>query len=170
MNIKVCLRYAFALVVPFIWVAPATALTVVNTGNITTGAQFDLYTLDLRQREIVHVSLVCDDPFTLDTVLTVFTPGSDPSDTGNAFKYNDDGGTVVCGGFRSSDITFDAPIGGTYTFRADGFGSSTGPYTMTIETLGIREIPTLGVAGLVALCLMLVLAGAAVFASGRRRT
>jgi len=53
-----------------------------------------------------------------------------------------------------------------FTFRVDGFGSSTGPYTLTISNEpGYDGIPTLGEYGLILLGLLL----AGVAARGLRR-
>lgn len=126
-------------------VLPVFAFTTSFTGNILSGAQYDLYTVDLIAGEQVTATLVCDEIAPgnrpLDPVLSAYFPGSDPSNTSNANVYNDDGfgadddpSGVNCNAFQSSRITFGAPVTGTYTFRADGFGSATGPYTLRIST------------------------------------
>lgn len=126
-------------------VAPAFAATLaVHSGNILSAAQYDLYTQFLTQGSVITATLVCDEIAPgnrpLDPVLSVFLPGADTSNTSYAFAYNDDGfgldddpSGVDCNAFDSSRIFFTAPVTGTYTFRADGFGSSTGPYTLTIS-------------------------------------
>ncbi|MBK8026422.1 MAG: hypothetical protein IPK19_34800 [Chloroflexi bacterium] len=117
------------------------------SGNILAGAQYDLYTVNLVAGENVVATLVCDELVPgsrpLDPVLSAYFPGVDPSDTINANLYNDDGfgldddpNGVDCDAFDSSRIFFSAPVTGAYTFRADGFGSSTGPYTLTIRSGG----------------------------------
>ncbi len=123
---------------------PAFAIDTAVSGNIASGAQYDLWALDLIAGESVVATLVCDfDGVSrpLDPVLSVFFPGSDTSDTIFADAYNDDGfgsdddpNGVDCDAFDSSRVFFTAPVAGTYIFRADGFGSSTGPYTLTIRT------------------------------------
>lgn len=131
--------------VALVWFAPAAmAFDAVYHGNITSGAQFDLYTVHLSKGEQVVATLVCDfDGVSrpLDPVLSVFSPGVDPSDTIFATFYNDDGfgqddtpAGVECDAFDSSRVIFQASSEGDYIFRADGFGSSTGPYTLTINT------------------------------------
>jgi hypothetical protein len=128
-------------------IAPAAmALDLSFQGNIASGAQFDLYTISLIAGENVVATLVCDfDGVSrpLDPVLSVYFPGSDPSNTINADVYNDDGfgldddpNGVDCDAFDSSRVFFSAPVTGDYIFRADGFGSSTGPYTLEIHTGG----------------------------------
>jgi hypothetical protein len=117
-------------------------LLATHTGNIASGAQFDLYYLDLEKGAPIIATLVCDfDGVSrpLDPVLSVYFPGSDPSDTINADVYNDDGfgqdddpGGVDCDAFDSSRVIFTTPVSGTFIFRADGFGSATGPYTLKI--------------------------------------
>lgn len=114
------------------------------SGNIASGAQYDLYTISMLAGESATATLVCDFDGTsrpLDPVLSVFFPGSDPSNTANADVYNDDGfgsdddpAGVDCDAFDSSRVNFTAPTTGDYIFRADGFGSSTGPYTLVIHT------------------------------------
>ena len=128
------------------FVNAAFALSTSVSGNILSGAQYDLWALDLIEGESVTATLVCDfDGVSrpLDPVLSVFFPGSDSSDTINADVYNDDGfgsdddpNGIDCDAFDSSRVFFSAPVTGTYTFRAEGFGSSTGPYTLTILTGG----------------------------------
>ncbi len=123
----------------------ALALTASYSGNIASGAQYDLYTVDLVEGEQASATLVCDEiapnDRPLDPVLSVYFPGVDPSDLINANVYNDDGfgnddspDGVDCNAFDSSFLSFTAPVTGTYTFRADGFGNQTGPYTLTIVT------------------------------------
>lgn len=136
----------------------ARAATTQYSGDITSGAQYDLYTLQLAQGDVVTANAECESPDTLDTVLSVYLPGSDPSDTTNAFEYNDDGGKKTCGGFKSSVVQFIAPVPGVYTFRVDGFGSATGPYTLTIIVNAVGA-PALDRIGL--LLALLVLAGVA---------
>lgn len=115
-------------------------------GNITSGAQYDLHTVSLLAGEQVTATLVCDfDGVSrpLDPVLSAYFPGSDSSDTIFADAYNDDGfgsdddpNGVDCDAFDSSRLSFVAPVSGVYTFRADGFGSATGPYILSIRTGG----------------------------------
>jgi hypothetical protein len=126
-------------------VAPSAAfatITSFRSSTIASGAQYDLYTFFLVKGAVVEARLVCNFNGVsrpLDPVLSVYFPGSDPSDTINADVYNDDGfglddhpEGVDCDAFDSSRLTMTAPVTGNYTFRADGFGSSTGPYTMTV--------------------------------------
>ncbi len=114
------------------------------SGNIASGAQFDLHTISMLAGESATATLVCEFDGTsrpLDPVLSVFFPGSDSSNTINADVYNDDGfgsdddpSGVDCDAFDSSRVIFTAPVTGDYIFRADGFGSSTGPYSLVIRT------------------------------------
>jgi hypothetical protein len=138
------------------------------SGTIASGAQYDLYPIPLAETDYVVADLVCGTPNTLDTVLSAFAPGVDPSDTVNSTYYNDDGGSVVCGGFHSSHLEFRAYHSGDWTFRVDGFGSAVGDYTLDIVTRygGTQAIPTLDTLGLAALALALT--GIA-FAMIRRR-
>lgn len=94
------------------------------SGVITSGADFHRHAVDLVEGIYYTADLVCADG-TLDPVLSVFDPN------GVMVAYNDDGGTP-CNSFRSSHVTFRAPSDGTFQFQADGFGSSTGPYTLTV--------------------------------------
>lgn len=137
----------FALLV-FVLVlgAASTALAQYGfTGTIASGAQFDLYQVDLPANVNIVATLICEEVAPgdrpLDPVLSVFFPGGgDPNNTGTADAFNDDGfGTdddpngVDCNAFDSSRVRFATPTAGTYTFRADGFGSSTGPYSLRIS-------------------------------------
>jgi hypothetical protein len=128
-------------------VSPTSAQTTLGvvSGNILSGAQYDLWAIDLEGGTQVIATLVCDEIAPgnrpLDPVLSVFFPGSDSSDTINADVYNDDGfgsdddpSGVDCNAFDSSRVIFTVPANGTYIFRADGFGSATGPYTLTITS------------------------------------
>jgi hypothetical protein len=145
MNTKRFLILLPVLAVALLWFAPsAFAIDASFSGNIASGAQYDLYTVNLIAGEPIVATLVCDfDGVSrpLDPVLSVFFPGSDTSDTIFADVYNDDGfgldddpNGVDCDAFDSSRVIFGAPVTGTYTFRADGFGSATGPYTLEIHT------------------------------------
>jgi hypothetical protein len=162
---------------------PAAAnQVIVYTGNILSGAQYDLYNVNgLKGYQKVQATLVCDETAPgnndrpLDPVLSAYFPGSDPSDTVNADVYNDDGfnsgafpNGVDCNAFASSIISFVVPFDGDYVLRADGFGSATGPYTLEVRIIDSPfEVPTLNVAGLAALAL--ALAAASVFLLRRRR-
>ncbi len=135
-------------------VAPAHADSVLGSyaGTIASGPQYDLYTLDLRANAQISAIVYCDPAApTLDSILTVFFPGSDTSDTSFADVYNDDGGTQVCGGFRNSVVVFVTPVAGVYTFRVDGFGSATGDYTLQISDstgcVALMPLPTTAVVG-----------------------
>lgn len=126
--------------------APAAAAdgTYTNSvsGNILTGDQYDLWAMDLGPGVSVVATLTCDfDGVSrpLDPVLSAFAPGVDTSDTINATFYNDDGfgsdddaNGVDCDAFDSSRIFMNANPSGEWVFRVDGFGSATGPYTLTI--------------------------------------
>lgn len=108
------------------------------SGTIASGPQYDLYSINLIGGESVDATVYCADPpnNTLDTIVSVYFPGSDPSSTANADVYNDDGGSQLCGGFHNSHLAFGAPVTGVYVFRVDGFGSATGDYTLNIVTGG----------------------------------
>jgi hypothetical protein len=124
--------------------SPAAAQTTVHTGTIASGAQFDLYTSFLIRGTRVEARLICEELVPgsrpLDPVLSMYFPGGgDPTDVATADAYNDDGfGSdddpegVDCNAFDSSRLILVTPRTGTYTFRADGFGSSTGPYSLSI--------------------------------------
>lgn len=165
-------RIAILLVAAALLTVPAAqAQEYVVTGNITSGAQFDLWALALTAGQEVTATLVCDfDGVSrpLDPVLSVFRP-SNPNTPNPTFAdfFDDDGfGTddypwgVDCDAFDSSIVIFTADETGTYTFRADGFGSSTGPYTLTIGVVDTWvSIPTLDTVGFAALALVLAAAG-----------
>ncbi len=139
------LALAAVTLLAILWsVSSVMAAAYSYSGTIAAAAQYDLYTVNLIAGETVTATLVCDfDGVSrpLDPILSAFFPGTDTSDTLNAEVYNDDGfgldddpNGVDCDAFDSSRIFFSAPVTGTYTFRADGFGSSTGPYTLDIRT------------------------------------
>jgi hypothetical protein len=123
----------------------ASAKVVRFTGTIASGPQFDTFLIPLKAGDRVDTRLICEEIAPgnrpLDPVLSVFRPGKSPADTANADFFNDDGfgkdddpAGVDCSAFDSSRIRFTAPFTGPYTFRADGFGSATGPYSLTIIT------------------------------------
>lgn len=165
-------RILLLLLIATIGFAPTLRADVFHyAGTIATGAQYDLYTISLPAHTRVVADLVCAPPpdNTLDTILTLFAPGADTSDTANATFYNDDGGTADCGGFHSSRLDVIVDTGGDWTFRVDGFGSAVGDYTLDIVTsdASIVAIPTLDGVGLTLLVLML--SGAALFVMRRQR-
>lgn len=124
---------AFALVPS----QPSTVLADGGTrsGVIASGAQYDLHTFTIGADTPITVTVTCASApnNTLDTILTIFFPGSDPSNTSYANLYNDDGGAQVCGGFHNSTASFVAPVSGDYIFRVDGFGSATGGYSLDVS-------------------------------------
>jgi hypothetical protein len=163
-SVFVFIAIVFVPVVSFMPAAsPASAaFSASYSGTIASGAQFDLYTLELRAGASIVATLVCDELSPgnrpLDPVLSVYFPGSDSSDTINADVYNDDGfgqdddpAGVDCNAFDSSRVFFTTPVAGTYTFRADGFGSSTGPYTLSISDssgcVSLLYLPSTSVVG-----------------------
>lgn len=154
------------------------AFVETHTGTIASADQYDLYSVALPAGFIVTGTLVCDEAAPgsrpLDPVLSVFFPGSDPADVDNADVYDDDGfgsaddpAGVDCDAFQSSRVVFRAPAAGSYVFRADGFGSATGPYTLVIRGEPPRTVPTLGLSGFVVLAA--ALACIAFLAQRRRR-
>ncbi|MEO8196709.1 MAG: hypothetical protein ABI689_08305 [Thermoanaerobaculia bacterium] len=163
-------KVAAAVVLILGLAAVAVALSYHYAGTIASGPQYDTYVIPLSVGTHVTADTYCAAPpnNTLDTILTAFAPGVDPSDTANAAFYNDDGGADICGGFRNSRLEFDATVAGNWTFRVDGFGSATGDYTLDILTQSLVEVPTLDSVGLVVLTL--VLAGIALVVLRRRRT
>jgi hypothetical protein len=163
-------------------VPPAEAQEWVFTGTIASADQFDTYVTPISAGQVVVATLVCDEVAPgdrpLDPVLSAYMPSNPgPIDPINADFYNDDGfGTddfptgVDCNAFDSSFIRFVAPETGDYTWRVDGFGSSTGPYTLTITAVDqtFETIPTLDSAGLAALAAGMVAASWFVFRRRRR--
>lgn len=155
-------------------VAPASAQVIFEaSGTIASGAQYDLYPVHLTKGQAIVATLVCDETAPgngdrpLDPVLSAFVPGNlGTDDTINADAYNDDGfgldddpAGVDCNAFDSSRIRFTPQVTGDHTFRVDGFGSSTGPYTLRIVAgPSILEIPTLSQVGLASLALLLIAA------------
>jgi len=141
---RLALVAVFVAVIILLTVPAAFAGPQIYRGTIASGAQFDLYNIPLLAGQGVSARLVCEElspgSRPLDPVLSVFFPGSDPSDTANADVFNDDGfgldddpaEGVDCNAFDSSQVIFSAPVTATYIFRADGFGSATGPYSLTI--------------------------------------
>ena len=165
-------RILLLLLVATIGFAPTLRADVYHyDGTIASGPEYDLYTISLPAHTRVVADLVCAPPpgNTLDTILTLFAPGADTSDTANATFYNDDGGTAICGGFLASRLDVIVDTGGDWTFRVDGFGSAVGDYTLDIVTsdASIVAIPTLDGVGLTLLVLML--SGAALFVMRRQR-
>ncbi|MBX3065322.1 MAG: hypothetical protein U0528_17865 [Anaerolineae bacterium] len=112
------------------------ATSYVFSGSITSDTDFKLHQVGLSAGESVVATLVCTDG-TLDPVLTVY----DPSNVAVAW---DDDSYTPCNSASSSYVSFVAAVGGQYTFRADGFSTSTGPYTLTVTTNGNpgRPVPT----------------------------
>lgn len=160
----------FLLVVAVAFVPAANAAEYHFSGTIATGPQYDLYTIHLMANEVAVADTHCAAPpnNTLDTILTAYAPGVDPSDTANATFYNDDGGADICGGFHNSHLEFAATVEGDWVFRVDGFGSAVGDYTLDIVTSpNVVSVPTLDTVGLALLFLML--GGAALFVLRRQR-
>lgn len=124
---------ALALGIVASGVAPAAAALLSVSGTIASGAQFDRYPVALEFGMVIQIELVCGIPNTLDTVVSLYDPGN------NQVGYNDDGGPVTCGGFHSSLLVYSVPAAGTYQVQVDGFGSATGPYTLTVTVLSTQQ-------------------------------
>jgi len=167
---------ACLLVLSALSLAP-TANAQTFTGNITSATQFDIYTVNLTAGVPIQATLVCDEVTPgsgnrpLDPTLAIYFPGNpnfnepgQPSPVA-ADLFNDDGFTP-CNAFSSSIIEFRVPATGQYRFRAEGFSTATGPYTLTITN--VTSIPTMGEIG-VAILVMLIAVAAAV-SLRRRRT
>ncbi|MBX3024192.1 hypothetical protein KF840_04700 [bacterium] len=163
---------AVLLLAALVGANPAAAATLTYSGDIMTDLQYDLYTVPLQAGQVITATLVCDEiapgDRPLDPVLSVFFPGGDPSSIASADLYNDDGfgqddanNGVECNSFDSSRIRFLVPQTGNYVFRADGFGSATGPYTLDIligPPVGAPALDALGMAlGVLALAAVALL-------------
>lgn len=150
------LIFTLLIVFTLLTATTASAETLVFTGYIATGDQYDLYQVFLTANTQVTATLVCDEYLApgnrpLDPVLSVFDPNTDPNEIFFATYFNDDGfgsddfpNGVDCNFFDSSIITFVVEVEGWYTFRAEGFGSSTGPYILTITHLALGHAFTDG--------------------------
>jgi len=164
---RTCRPSLVAIVLVLAAVPAAAQIPFTVSSNITTADQYDLYPLTLDAGYTITATLVCDfDGVSrpLDPVLSVFFPGNtNTDDTSLADAFNDDGfgsdddpNGVDCDAFDSSRVIFVAPETGTYTFRADGFGSATGPYTLAVNGVpGVLAVPTLDNVGLALLALTL---------------
>lgn len=148
----------------------AAELPFVVSGQIASSSDYHLHVVPLSRGGVV-ATLVCDAAQAggrpLDPALSVFFPGNPhTSDTLRADVFNDDGfgsdddtAGVDCDNFDSARATFYAPVDGDYTFRVDGFGTSTGPYTLTVgEPTSPVQVPALSGAGPLALTLLLAAA------------
>ena len=156
------IRLALAALCGVFLAVPAFAANYVFNGNITTGAQYDTYTIPLNRGDFVDAVVTCASPpnNTLDSVLSMYHPFVSATDTSLSRFYDDDGGPDVCGGFHDSKLSVVADLGGDWTVRVDGFGSATGAYTLTINVRpGYNGIPTLSEYGLIALGLLLAAFG-----------
>jgi hypothetical protein len=132
-SFRFFLFFALSLGIATSGISPAAAALLSASGTIASGAQFDRYPVALDFGMVIQIDLVCGTPNTLDTVVSLYDPGN------NQVGYNDDGGSVTCGGFRSSLLVFTVPTAGTYQVQVDGFGSSTGPYTLTVTVLSTLQ-------------------------------
>jgi len=97
------------------------------SGYISSGVQTDVYSVYHQAGTSVIADLTCDDPASLDPVLSLY------DSDGILIARNDDGGIKHCDAFWSSRIVYTFSESGTYTWHVDGFGSSTGPYTLRIQ-------------------------------------
>jgi len=173
--------FVLAISLGFGAAAPAQPADFMVSGSIDSGAEFDLYDIELAiGHRVTGLAICTEDPGVpgsrpLDPVLRVYFPGGDPSDDTAQDVFNDDGfgldddpNGVDCDAFDSSRVQFIVPFDGTYTFRVDGFGSSTGPYDLIVTSVmgPIQEIPTLGTVGLAALAGVIAVAALLLF---RRR-
>jgi len=106
------------------------------SGVISSGAQTDIYPVFHQAGTSVIADLTCDDPATLDPVLSLY------NSNGTQIAYNDDGGIKHCNAFWSSRIVYTFSESGTYYWHVDGFGSSSGPYTLRIQDSVVGFVPS----------------------------
>lgn len=121
-------RFVAVLIVLAIILVAGSVLAATQSfsGNIASGAQTDTYSVYYQDGQAVIGDLRCDDTGLLDTVLSLY------DDANVLVAYNDDGGPKPCGGFHSSLISYTISKSGVYTWHVDGFGSSTGGYTLQL--------------------------------------
>jgi hypothetical protein len=74
---------------------------------------------------------------TYDTMLAVYTGSS----LASLSRITDDDDTTGCGSGLQSKITFAAAPGGTYQIQVDGFGGTTGTFTLTWSLPVVDTIP-----------------------------
>lgn len=101
-----------------------TVNNVLTFNGVVTNGVANTHDVTLNAGDQVTATHVCSDG-TLDPLLRV----NDPS--GTQVASNDDGYTT-CNSFRSSIVTFTAQVTGNYVFEADSYGTSSGPYTLTV--------------------------------------
>jgi hypothetical protein len=109
-------------------------LTTVQSGNGVLGGSdrrdangnyYDDFRFVLDAGQRVRVNAVRPAGSSLDPIVEVYAPGQS-----QYLDRNDDGG-----GFPNARLEFVAPRAGTYVIRVLSFGSTTGPYDISIEPL-----------------------------------
>ena len=114
-----------------------------NDGNDTEGNRLT-FTITINAGDRITATALCemseDGIRLIDPALTVYAPQGEDS-LERLQWYNDDSDAVIdCADYRSSRITFEAPVSGDYEFLIENLAGRSGPFSL--EVLGSTAIQT----------------------------
>ena len=114
-----------------------------NDGNDTEGNRMT-FTITINAGDRITATALCemseDGIRQIDPALTVYAPQGEDS-LERLQWYNDDSDAVIdCADYRSSRISFEAPVSGDYEFLIENLAGRSGPFSL--EVLGSTAIQT----------------------------
>ena len=116
-------------------IAPLLFEGTLNDGNDTEGNNA-VFKITVNAGDQIIATALCemaDDGLRhIDPALTVYAP-QDEESLERLQWYNDDSDTVSdCVDYRSSQVTFEAPVSGDYEFLIENLASRSGPFSLEI--------------------------------------
>ena len=114
-----------------------------NDGNDSEGNRM-AFTITINAGDRITATALCemseDGIRLIDPALTVYAPQGEDS-LERLQWYNDDSDAVIdCADYRSSQITFEAPVSGDYEFLIENLAGRSGPFSL--EVLGSTAMQT----------------------------
>ena len=108
---------------------------LLSDGNDSEGNQM-IFEIAINEGDEIIATALCETDAEglrpIDTTLSINAPQTDGSLEGLAW-YNDDSDTVIeCAAYRSSQISFIAPVSGVYEFVVENVSVRSGPFSLTV--------------------------------------
>ena len=116
--------------------APLLFTGILNDGNASEGNQLS-FTVTINAGDRITATALCeianDGLRNVDPALTVYAPESEDS-LERLQWYNDDSDAVIdCVNYRSSRLSFEAPVTGDYEFIIENLAGRSGPFSLEIQ-------------------------------------
>ena len=111
-----------------VWEPTPIEVGQILSGSITTSGEQDRFTVSLQAGTTYRIETTLHS--LNDSVMRLFNP------SGSKVEEDDDGGAG-----RASRIDYTATTSGAYTIQVEGYGSNTGSYELSVQTLGYAVTP-----------------------------